>query len=730
MGGVHSTTAACESEVLITPPRWVYHCLSSCEWKERALLCVLSRGYRLFAQQRYHAQWMCITLAQENALYISSPLLAHISLASLFADLWAQRALWLPSAQDASRERTWRDILDETLREPADGDSATPASTADASGASGGDAATPALTAAASGAALARALGIAGDVEESGVRVMVRFKPPTAAPRSEVEKQQRAFALPLHQRLQLIRMRGGEAGKHALRTLKREGGWAVGASSSWKKQSQASASAGDNKENGEGGVALTQRAHVHSVDAGTSTVTMVAPIVGMRSFAFDHVAPHATSQRRAYDFGARRLVMDVVNGFNAAVVMYGQTGSGKTHTMFGPADSIRSEAVAAAAAAAATPTPDRARSSARGIVPRASEEMLAAVAARRARGFACAVTLSYVEIFGQEVSDLLRGGAPIGHNKVSAQRFVVEGEAAVPIRCDADVAKWLAVGDAQKRRAATAMNARSSRAHCIFILGVEMTHPTTNVKVASQLYLADLGGSEQVKKSKVHQGAHVAGKGFVIGEHMREAININVGLLALKKCITALNRGESFVPYFDSKLTMLLSPALGGDAKAAVIVCASMDDADAGETLQTLRFGEMCSKVANDAAVHASAVHQIVAEIDREMAELEATIRAKERWESRETRRSDVVGSTTVAEEVVRVGVVVGAEMERARLEELIRSRAALTGEDPELKLAESSFGGQFGGAASELGGHAVTRFAEDQEGLLIGGKKVAAWIS
>lgn len=46
---------------------------------------------------------------------------------------------------------------------------------------------------------------------------------------------------------------------------------------------------------------------------------------------------------------------------------------------------------------------------------------------------------------------------------------------------------------------------------------------------------------------------------------MREAVNINLGLLALKKCIESLNNRSSYTPYQDSKLTMLLSQGLGGE---------------------------------------------------------------------------------------------------------------------------------------------------------------------
>ena len=91
----------------------------------------------------------------------------------------------------------------------------------------------------------------------------------------------------------------------------------------------------------------------------------------------------------------------------------------------------------------------------------------------------------------------------------------------------------LLVGESQKRKAATAMNERSSRAHSLLILRLKQTRGSSGgdgpgATVESQLCLADLGGSEQVKKSKVS------------GERLSEAININQGLLSLKNCIVSL----------------------------------------------------------------------------------------------------------------------------------------------------------------------------------------------
>ena len=95
----------------------------------------------------------------------------------------------------------------------------------------------------------------------------------------------------------------------------------------------------------------------------------------------------------------------------------------------------------------------------------------------------------------------------------------------------------LAQADGAKRRAATLMNERSSRAHSLIMITLEQEARPGEGKVKSTLCLCDLGGCEKVKKSNV------------TGERLLEAIHINQGLLALKSVITALNQRKSYVPY-------------------------------------------------------------------------------------------------------------------------------------------------------------------------------------
>jgi kinesin family protein 5 len=398
---------------------------------------------------------------------------------------------------------------------------------------------------------------------------------------------------------------------------------------------------------------------------------------------FDGVLGQNSSQSNLYEVSMRRLVMDFLNGYNATSIVYGQTGSGKSYSMFGENE------------ASINTLADRKR----GLVPRACTEIFQAIADREKLGIVCTLGVTYVEIYGDYVADLLKNGERVGHSQVASQQFVLAGAAERPVTSMEDVAEILRIGDAQKRRAATAMNDRSSRAHVLFMLTLNQTRyekprgSSSSVSQAcsttrtSRLFLADLGGSEQVKKSKVEAGGHRMGindqfsVGFEMAQHMREAVYINGGLLALKKVIEALNNRFLHVPYNDNKLTMLLKSGLGGNCKTSIIVCANMDPQHASETVASLRFGERCSLIETEARNNANLLAAVLRDLDNRINILEQQIKDKERWElTEETRTDDLAEEGTVEAvlkyEVKKVYVPVGAETERIEMEKLLKQRA------------------------------------------------------
>ena len=125
-------------------------------------------------------------------------------------------------------------------------------------------------------------------------------------------------------------------------------------------------------------------------------------------------------------------------------------------------------------------------------------------------------------------------------------------------------------------------------------------------------------------------------------------------------------------------------------ARSMVIICASLDEFDAQETIQALRFGEQCQRVKNEATVGQSHVTSMIEKLDERIADLESVIKAKEQWVAQEVRRVDenvedgTYEATLAAKsggETVRTFKAVGAESERDELVKLLKKRAKLSGE-------------------------------------------------
>lgn len=461
-------------------------------------------------------------------------------------------------------------------------------------------------------------------------------------------------------------------------------------------------------------------ASVLSVESGQSgSVLTVSPGIGIRKWSFADVFGEATTQHHLYETCGRRLAINLMNGKNGSLIVYGQTGSGKTHTVFGPPN-VKD-----------------------GLVPRIADDLLGLADSRRSAGFTVSIGVSIIEVFGNDVTNLLgKTGAAKLCARMGTKR-VLDGNYEHVMDDRASFESLLALGEERKRKAHTEMNERSTRAHTIVLLRMRQRAPGQENVVESVLQLVDLGGSERVSKSKANENVKAPGA-VTVGdeevsrvtwqeyykgrERITETNNINKGLLALKRCVQALNERQKRaqegrplvrVPFADSKLTTLLQPALNGEASTSIVVCCSPEDRHAEETVQSLRFGEMCSSVEQDrlesnANDVGAAVAEAVKQIDSQIKEVEEEIRAKEKLEWRKAVRTDVIdekdtgGTVCNKDEVMELGgagaveiaaddgtskkevvehvvwsqVFVGAEAENARREELLKARLRLLGGD------------------------------------------------
>lgn len=279
-------------------------------------------------------------------------------------------------------------------------------------------------------------------------------------------------------------------------------------------------------------------------------------------FTFDKVFAHDASQAEVF-MEISQLVQSALDGYKVCIFAYGQTGSGKTYTMMGrPGEPLQ-----------------------KGLIPRSLEQVFQTSQALAAQGWNYKMQASMLEIYNENIRDLLSPPPSSGAEKPQHTiRHDAEGNTYVDHLTIVDVCSLREVSNllqqAAKSRSVgkTNMNDESSRSHFVFTLKFYGVNEGTEQQVQGVLNLIDLAGSERLSRS----GA--------TGNRMKEAQAINKSLSSLSDVIFALAKKEDHVPFRNSKLTYLLQPCLGGDSKTLMFVNVSPDPLSVGESLCSLRF--------------------------------------------------------------------------------------------------------------------------------------------
>lgn len=167
----------------------------------------------------------------------------------------------------------------------------------------------------------------------------------------------------------------------------------------------------------------------------------------------------------------------------------------------------------------------------------------------------------------------------------SIQGIYIQGLTEIETKSAEEALEYMEQGEAQRVIAETNQNEQSSRSHTVFRINIEIKTTENGVEKfrTSMLNLVDLAGSEAVSKTKAN------------GLRFREGSNINKSLLALSKVIhwlsTSSGKGKIFINYWDSKLTRILQPALGGNSQTSIICTLSQLYSNYSETINTILFG-------------------------------------------------------------------------------------------------------------------------------------------
>lgn len=308
------------------------------------------------------------------------------------------------------------------------------------------------------------------------------------------------------------------------------------------------------------------------------------------AYTYDRVFGGDCSTRQVYDSGAKEIALSVVSGINSSIFAYGQTSSGKTYTMLG-------------------------------ITEYTVADIYDYIQRHEERAFV--LKFSAMEIYNEVVRDLLSTeNIPLRLLDDPEKGTVVEKLTEETLRDQKHLKELLSVCEAQRQVGETSLNETSSRSHQILRLTIESSAREfvgkgKSTTLAASVNFIDLAGSER------------ASQALSVGQRLKEGCHINRSLLTLSTVIRKLSKGRhGHVNYRDSKLTRILQPCLGGNARTAIICTLSPSLSHVEQSRNTLLFASCAKEVTTNAQVNVVMSDKaLVKQLQKELARLESELR-------------------------------------------------------------------------------------------------------
>lgn len=287
-----------------------------------------------------------------------------------------------------------------------------------------------------------------------------------------------------------------------------------------------------------------------------------------KQFTFDYVFGENAEQNDVYKFIEPRATR-AQQGFNFCIFAYGQTGAGKTYSIFGKLGSRK------------------------GIVPRAVEGMFSQIKKLTHKRFT--IFVSFLELYLDNIRDLASNKQTQDnsleiHEDESGTVFV-KGLNVIQVTSAQEITKILHRGLERRKQSQNFHNENSSRSHCIFSISTVIQDRKGSTE--AHQHFVDLAGSERLDKRETDD------------LKKKEAVMINSSLSVLGKCVMALGSGNrSHIPYRESKLTRILSNALGGNCYTTLLATVNTEAKNSDESLLTLLFAYRCANVRNRCSIN------------------------------------------------------------------------------------------------------------------------------
>ncbi|CAE7269061.1 KIF13A [Symbiodinium microadriaticum] len=317
--------------------------------------------------------------------------------------------------------------------------------------------------------------------------------------------------------------------------------------------------------------------------------------VDAKGYCYAGPGSRYADQQLVFDTFGRRILDSAWEGYHCCLFAYGQTGAGKSYSMVGYGAN-------------------------KGIVPISCEEIFKRIGANTDANLTYEVMVSMVEIYNEQVQDLLvpprerpKKGLEIRESEQLG--IFIAGVSRRAVDSYSSIEAVVEEGTENRTVGSTLMNATSSRAHTVLTIEFKQVSQAAGQQgqKLSLINLVDLAGSEK------------AGQTGASGDRLKEGCAINKSLSALGNVIEKLAdkamgkaKANAVVPYRDSKLTRLLQNALGGSSKTVMICAISPASSNYEETLSTLRYADRAKRIKNTASINENPQDKLIRQLREE----------------------------------------------------------------------------------------------------------------
>ena len=286
-----------------------------------------------------------------------------------------------------------------------------------------------------------------------------------------------------------------------------------------------------------------------------------------QSFKFDKIFTKEATSEKIYLEICQDIIKGFLKGINGTIFTYGQTTSGKTYTILGNINYP-------------------------GILPCSLKNLFDLLEyQKKEKNFNYNLYCSYIEIYNEIIHDLIGDATGCKIIEDSNYGLIVSEAQKICINSFEEGIQLKDIGEEKRQYKNTIINEYSSRSHTIFQLFLETStmdeENNTVYNKYSLLNLVDLAGSERVNKDE-----------NLNANNNNETGYINKSLFALANVIKKLSENKNnHIPYRDSKLTRLLSVALGGGSLVTIICNISPSANNYFQTVSTLRFASRAKNI-------------------------------------------------------------------------------------------------------------------------------------